>query len=88
MPNNGIGSWFVKCRRCGHEHRITNLGRRRAITPDRYVVQVTVHEAGCLGYRLLDSGDHRWYMIGDQLPERVAALLTRAEEKAAKAETS
>ena len=87
MPNNGIGSWWVRCRNCGHEHRITNFGRRRAIDPDRgEVVRATVHEAGCMGLRLLHSGDHRWYRLGEQLYPEEAAKPTRAERKKAERE--
>ena len=84
MPNNGIGSWWVKCRRCGHEHRITNFGRRRAIDPaSGEVVRATVHEAGCMGLRLLDSADARWYRLGEELYPGEIARPTRAEQKRA-----
>ena len=68
MPHqNAIGSWFVKCRKCGHEHRITNMGRRRAIDHDGYVVRATVHEAGCYGWELIASGDRRWHAVGKKV---------------------
>ena len=51
MGNHGVGSWLVKCRNCGHEHRITNFGRRRAIATDGKVVSATVHEARMLRLR-------------------------------------
>lgn len=79
MPNNSVGSWIVRCRKCGHEHRITNMGRRRAIDKDNYVVRSTVHEAGCMGLRLLESGDPRWWALGRQLSQKEADQPTKRE---------
>ena len=68
MPHgNAVGSWWVKFRKCGHEHRITNYGRRRAINDEGIVMQATVHEAGCFGWELLGSGDRRWYSLGERV---------------------
>ena len=63
MPRNSIGSWWLKCPNCGHEYRITNYGRRQARRPDGVIVQTTVHEAGCLGYRLLSSRERLLYRV-------------------------
>lgn len=63
MGNRGVGSWMVRCRNCGQEHRITNFSRRRAITHEGQVVSATVHEAKCYGWELLTRTDLRWSKI-------------------------
>lgn len=51
---SGLQQWWVKCRNCGHEHRICNFGRRKAYHPDGTIEYgTTVHEANCFGWRLL-----------------------------------
>lgn len=68
MPHsNAAGSWWVKCRNCGHEHRISNLGRRRAVDHDGIVVKTTVHEANCFGWELLGAADRRWHRLGQKV---------------------
>ena len=67
MGDRGAGSWWLKCRNCGHEHCITNYGRRRAIDSQGVVVQTTVHEANCYGWELVGSMDRRWYKLGERV---------------------
>lgn len=65
--SRGVGSWWWGCRNCGHEHRISNLGRRRAVDHHGVVVHTTVHEANCYGWELLGAMDWRWHALGNQV---------------------
>ena len=67
MGNRGVGSWMWKCSNCGLVHRITNLGRRRAINADGMVIRTTVHEANCNGWTLLGSMDPRWFHLYEKV---------------------
>jgi hypothetical protein len=71
MGDNRIREWWVKCRRCGLEHRISNYGRRLAVRPDGSVVNTTVHEAGCSGWRLLSGRERTIYERYRELPKGV-----------------
>ena len=57
---------MVKCGNCGHEHRITNYGRRQAIDDVGTVVFTTVHEANCYGWKLLSARDRLLLRLGER----------------------
>ena len=62
MSSVGVQSWWVKCGNCGLPHRITNLGRRKAIDQEGMVRhRTTVHEAHCFGWRVMGAKERvRW----------------------------